>query len=397
MTAALTAGRTLGVTILISLALAAGATARAGADVPVPVISSPAPAAWIGSATPAFGGTTSDITDPLTLRIYSGTNVVGEPVETLQTLLPPLAGVWALTPPTPLASGTYTAIAEQAPAEEEAGVSAPVTFTIDTTAPAPTIATPAYGAVVGQAKPLFTGEGGEAPGDESTVRLEVYADGPGRSETLVETLAPLTLHAGEWTTGTLGAALPDGLYTAYARQSDQAGNIGTSEPLTFTVETRPPATNQKSEVPAAQVTAPPPAGSTPAAVPSSAPQWLSPFPVVRIAGYETVRGARISLLTVQAPVGASVTVACSGHGCPLRSEGVLAGTGRHPSTAGTQLIAFRRFEIGLKAGVTLEIRVSRAGEIGKYVRFTIRRGKLPLRQDRCLDAVSGQPIGCPSS
>ncbi len=87
---------------------------------------------------------------------------------------------------------------------------------------------------------------------------------------------------------------------------------------------------------------------------------------------------------------------CRGKGCPIRSEGVLAGGGR-VNASGIQVIAFRRFQRSLRAGVTLEIRVSRAGEIGKFVRFVIRHGRLPTRRDGCLDPNTATPIACPHS
>ncbi|HEV2944794.1 MAG TPA: hypothetical protein VGX26_06765 [Solirubrobacteraceae bacterium] len=67
------------------------------------------------------------------------------------------------------------------------------------------------------------------------------------------------------------------------------------------------------------------------------------------------------------------------------------------SAAGTNLVEFRRFERSLRAGSVLEIRVSKSGEIGKYTRFTIRRGKPPARVDMCLSPAGIQPIVCPSS
>jgi len=60
------------------------------------------------------------------------------------------------------------------------------------------------------------------------------------------------------------------------------------------------------------------------------------------------------------------------------------------------LLAFRRFERSLPAGVSLEIRVSKRGEIGKYTRFAIRRHGLPSRTDACLRSTSPKPIACPS-
>jgi hypothetical protein len=126
---------------------------------------------------------------------------------------------------------------------------------------------------------------------------------------------------------------------------------------------------------------------------------MQPFPVVRIAGSETASGARVGLLTVQAPVGATVKAACSGAGCPVRAQSVLAtpGKGRSKIRAGVVTIVLRRFERSLRAGVVLEIRVSKPGQIGKYTRFTVRHGKLPTRADMCLSPTGIKPIACPSS
>ena len=60
-------------------------------------------------------------------------------------------------------------------------------------------------------------------------------------------------------------------------------------------------------------------------------------------------------------------------------------------------VEFPRFERSLRAGVTLEIRVFKAGMIGKYTRFVVRRGKLPLRDDACLALAGVKPMACPSS
>jgi hypothetical protein len=35
--------------------------------------------------------------------------------------------------------------------------------------------------------------------------------------------------------------------------------------------------------------------------------------------------------------------------------------------------------------------------LSKYTSFTIRRGKLPVRVDTCLDPTDFKPIACPSS
>jgi hypothetical protein len=121
---------------------------------------------------------------------------------------------------------------------------------------------------------------------------------------------------------------------------------------------------------------------------------MQPFPVVRLTGAVTAFGVKLKVLRVaQVPVGAHITVRCKGRGCPIKSAARLAVLGPQ----GVVPVEFRRFERSLSAGVTLEILVSKPGEIGKYTRFTIRRGKLPVRVDMCLDPTGVRPLVCPSS
>ena len=113
---------------------------------------------------------------------------------------------------------------------------------------------------------------------------------------------------------------------------------------------------------------------------------LSPFPVVRLRGAVTRTGARIELLAVQAPRGSRVSVRCLGRSCPARRASAAAARG----------LRFKRFQRHLRAGVVLEVRVTRRGMVGKYVRFSIRKGKSPLRRDMCLRSTSGRPVRCSS-
>jgi hypothetical protein len=48
----------------------------------------------------------------------------------------------------------------------------------------------------------------------------------------------------------------------------------------------------------------------------------------------------------------------------------------------------------LRAGVRLEVFVTKRGMIGKYTRFRIRRGKAPARLDRCLVPGVKKPVRC---
>jgi hypothetical protein len=114
-----------------------------------------------------------------------------------------------------------------------------------------------------------------------------------------------------------------------------------------------------------------------------APAFLRPFPVIRIRGFFARRGARITLLSVRGPRLAKVDVRCSGHGCPVRKLSL--------PTADTRVHRFERF---LRAGILLQIRVTRPGRIGAYTSFLIRSRKGPLRTDRCLSARTGKPIQC---
>jgi Bacterial Ig-like domain len=366
-------------------------------DTVAPQISLVSPGTLIANSTPTLHGTAGaapgDLT-AITVAIHKGSSTAGPLVAEAgaeaqgETWTEKLAQ---------LPDGTYTAQASQADQAGNTGASEAVIFEIDTTPPVPMILSPSYGTVLSASRPAFSGLAGVAPGDATTVALDIYADGPGRVETLVESVGPLAVKQGGWTSSEAGKQLPDGIYTAFVHQSDQAGNAGISEPLLFVVEARPAVKPETPVPPAGPSQSPGPSVAASAAPSTPVLQWLQPFPVVRIAGAETIAGARIKLLSVQAPIGARVTVTCRGSGCPVHSEGVLAGAGSRPSSSGTQVIAFRRFQRALRAGVTLEIRVSRSGQIGKFVRFVIRRGKLPTRQDSCLDPTTARPMACPRS
>jgi hypothetical protein len=123
------------------------------------------------------------------------------------------------------------------------------------------------------------------------------------------------------------------------------------------------------------------------------PGVLLPFPVVRIVGTVFHSGVTLRLLAVQAPARARITISCVGRGCPARFASRLAET-RRGRLLWTRFPRFQRF---LTARMVLQIRVSRGGEIGAYTRFVVRRHRLPVRVDSCLDPTGISPIVCPSS
>lgn len=446
-----------GILLAAAVALVVAVVGPAGlamAASPGLTIASPTSGSVTSNQMPSFSGTTNEAFDgeatetfvPVILNID---NAQGERVQTLKT--PVFLGrAWGLTAES-LAPGTYTARAEQAGEEE----SEAVTFTVDTTPPTVTLTYPANGSSTSSGSQLVEGTAGTSEGDLPTITIELFSGSTTEPDARLETLAVYASN-GHWS-ATFGGLSP-GSYSARAEQSDDVGNVGKSTSVTFTVSAPlsagpmapvasfrwfPPApkigenvslVSNSTEI-ASPITAfawsfgatgafqvASPVLSTSFATPGahvvrlrvSAADGLSsvatetvpvtsrslilmqPFPIVRIVGSKTSFGVHLDLLTVQAPIGARVTVTCHGRGCPTKSEGHLATASRKEPGAATVTLVFRAFERSLRAGVTLRTLVSKPGEIGKYTRFTIRRNKLPARVDSCLLPNDPNPIACPS-
>jgi hypothetical protein len=432
-------------TIACATALAVTPAGVALAAPPNITITSPSNGSVVNESTPSFSGSTDDPFDEVTVNI----DEEGTSVRTLATTTPP-GSSWTTGPSQALANGAYTAIAEQSNLLSERGTSPQVAFTISVPPPQLTISVPANHSATSSGSQVVAGT---TSGTSPTVTVHLYTGETTAAQASIEAVAVRPAN-GSWSTtfGGLGA----GTYTAQAEQRDTAGNRGVSAPVSFTVTPPPPPPPPVASFkwfPAA-----PRAGeqvslvstSTDAASAITSFAWslassgaftagkpvlttsfptagnhvvrlqvtdgnglsstatetipvaasplplLLPVPIVRIAGYETASGVNISVLSVQAPVTAWVTVTCRGHGCPTKSVAVLARASKKRRHASSVQIAFRRFERSLPAGVILEIRVSKLGQIGKYTRFVIRRHLLPVRVDACLGSGNPQPIVCPS-
>jgi hypothetical protein len=117
---------------------------------------------------------------------------------------------------------------------------------------------------------------------------------------------------------------------------------------------------------------------------------MSPFPIVRITGKAFSRGTRVAALEVFAPRGVKVTVKCAGKGCPFRRWSKTVGF------VGENTISVKplrgRF---LYVGTTLEVRVYKAGQIGKYTGIRIDRRRAPTRKDMCLVPGTSAASRCP--
>jgi len=131
---------------------------------------------------------------------------------------------------------------------------------------------------------------------------------------------------------------------------------------------------------------------------ASALRLMTPFPIVRMSGIVRKRGIKLRLLSVSAPLGAAVTVRCRGRGCPFRHRSRTIKPTKGSGASGRPgVVRLRRLGRRLlRAGAVLKVLVSSPGSVGKYTRFRIRRGRVPLRRDRCLPPATATPIPCPS-
>ncbi len=410
--------------------------------------------------TPSFSGTgatESEDGDVVNVNVYSGTSASGAPVRTVKG---PLSGsAWTTPPVEALPDGTYTVQAEQTDSNpfSQTGVSNTATFTVDADQPNVTLTSPSNGSSTTSSTLAFSGAAGTGEGDLPAITVQLYSGSTIAGQTPLEAI---TVQSSEGSWSAVFGGLSPGTYTAKAEQSDDVGNVGRSEPDTFTVLAPPvaPATTPSPPVAAFKwIPSNPQTGdpvtlassssdgsspitgyawalagngvftggestittsfSTPGphvvqlrvtdanglsstvaetiAVASAPVPLMQPFPVVRMSGSFGASGAKISLLAALAPVGATVTVTCHGRGCPAKSQAFVA-TSPNKSKTGAVTITFRRFERFLRGGVVLEIWISKHGQIGKFTRFVIHRGKSPSRVDECLNPAGTTPLVCPS-
>ena len=176
--------------------------------------------------------------------------------------------------------------------------------------------------------------------------------------------------------------------------TNSAGTAEARSDPTRTVEPAPP-TSPTPDPQEPPTDPPPPPPFDPPANPVSAPQpaggvalpMLRPFPVVRIRGWLTSVGARVTLLTVRAPRGVQIAARCRGRSCPVR---------RFARTASVTRTRLRPLQRGLRAGTRLDITVRKTGYIGKWTTIVIRRGRPPARADRCVYPGARRPAPCPA-
>ena len=112
------------------------------------------------------------------------------------------------------------------------------TWTIDTSLPSVTLAAPADGSWVNDSTPSFGGTAGTDSGDSATVVVNVFSGTDPSGEPL-EILDATRAGDGSWAVDA-SPGLPEGTYTAYAQQADDAGHNGFSEQTKFVIDTQAP-------------------------------------------------------------------------------------------------------------------------------------------------------------
>jgi hypothetical protein len=436
--------------VVLSALMALGNVSIAVAAPPDVTIVSPANGSVINTPTPSFTGF-GEQGVVLTLDVFRGAGAEGTIVQKSSTFVFVSGGEWSLGPLKPLEDGTYTALATQTNGETG---STTTTFTIDTAAPVVTLNAPESPS--DDTTPSFTG----SATDTTPVTVQIHA-GASEEGTIVALATAAETGGNWRSTDAQPALPVGEYTAVATQDSSFLGNpAGRSAPVSFSVvppliaaperALGPPTASFRWFPPAPQTDEPVSlvSSSSDAASPITALAWslagtdpfenggtvltttfstpgphavrlrvtnaaglasvatetidvvaratplMQPFPVVRIAGSYYARGVRLRLLRVQQmPAGARVTVRCRGHGCPLKSASRLAVSNGH----GVAQIEFKRFERWLPAGVSLEILVSKTGEIGKYTRFRARRARPPERVDMCLEAMGTKPLACPNS
>ncbi len=211
-----------------------GASATANPTTQAPTVTLNQPVSPSNDTTPSFSGTASDIT-VVTVAVYAGESPEGDPIATLR--IQGTGGSWSsanVNPP--LANGTYTAVATQpSSVGGETGVSAPVSFEVNTQAPTVTLQAPPSPSK--DTAPSFSGTASDA----TPVTVEIF-EGT-RAEGNIVATATAQGTGGGWTSGQATPALPSGrrTFTAFATQSSVIGNAaGRSGAVTFMVDTEPP-------------------------------------------------------------------------------------------------------------------------------------------------------------
>jgi len=228
---------------------------------PAVTIGSPAVNSGTADTTPTLSGTAGDAAGEfgqpgdVDVGVWAGNTPVGPALETVRATRSGTA--WSATLVNPLTDGIYTAQARQGTSTLGiTGLSPGQTFRVDTVPPVVIIDTPLAGATVDVTTPTVSGRSGAGLGDSPGVTVTLY-DGAAASGAPLQTLSD-TSDFGFF--AATAAPVYNGTYTAVATQTDDAGNLGTSQTRSFTVSVPGNDRPQQAVGGVAQQSPPPPPG-----------------------------------------------------------------------------------------------------------------------------------------
>jgi large repetitive protein len=205
------------------------ATATAAGE--APSLTTPRNGTQTNDATPTFAGTASNVSSTITIEIFQG---AAEGQRAFRSFsLPVSAGAYSGAPTEPLPDGRYTARARQRDRAGRDLISNVSTFTVDTVAPTVRLAEPAPGAILRTASPIVKGTA-----EPRAVTISI-SPGTAAAARALRTLRTTAGGDGKFS-AKVDSPLDDGVWTVLARQTDQAGNTGSSAAFSFQVDTGPP-------------------------------------------------------------------------------------------------------------------------------------------------------------
>ena len=168
--------------------------------------------------------------------VFAGPNTNSQPIRKF-TVPVGKTGMYSVKVTPALPDGVYTAGTIQGDAGGGIGFSSPVTFTVDTHAPAVTLVRPRSKSRTDGINLVFQGRAGTAVGDLGTVAVLVYrgSEAKGSPVARINVKASGSTWSARW-----GGTLAPGVYTARAAQHDDAGHTGLSAAHTFRILPPPP-------------------------------------------------------------------------------------------------------------------------------------------------------------
>jgi len=139
-----------------------------------------------------------------------------------------------------LAQGLHGVAVRMRDAAGNVGPTANHAWTVDTTAPAVTLTSPASASATNDGTPPVSGTAGTQAGDDATVRVQVRQGATTGGQPFRSLTATVNPSTGAWGVS-VTPELPEGTYNVRAEQSDDVGNTAESAGITFTIDMTPPA------------------------------------------------------------------------------------------------------------------------------------------------------------